>query len=149
MDDIEHRFCGVLLIKGCLYLCREVGVGGPRKMVLPPASIPTSISSADLGGFVREALADYTESDQLVYADEWSALDRQLCESFGVRSVAAFERSKRDVSIRETVSDGTILLAGPNDQRLAVSQPDDETLGRSILTLLEALSVLDATSLDK
>ena len=115
---MDYQFCGVFLLKKKLYMVREEGVGGPRRMVMPLKELPVDIDPNDLAEEVFAALDDYREEARPVTVDELETLNDDLLGFFGERSVAAFERKKKDVTVRRGVKSAEIRLFEANGREL-------------------------------
>jgi len=79
-------------------------------MVHPPKELDPKIEAEMLGAEVRAALDAYRELDIVVYASEWEALNRELLEFFGEKSVSSFERRRTGITLREDITSGEIRL---------------------------------------
>ena len=129
---MEDQFCGVFIFKKTLYLNREVGVRGPRRMVTPLKELPLDIDAKSLGEEVFAALDDYRETGQSIAAAEWELLNNELLDFFSEKSVAAFERKKKDVSIRRNIESGEFRILGPRDEEVEAANMDPRQLGATI-----------------
>jgi hypothetical protein len=133
---LEFRFCGVFRYGKRLFLGYEEGVGGPRRLLLPPRELPSDIGDLALGEAVLAALESYRETGVGVSAPEWERLNRELLALFDAPSVAAFERKKRDVTIRQTLDATEIRLFGPRQEEVALTTPSPAELGAAIRALV-------------
>ena len=121
-----HQYCGVFAFKGTLYVNREEGVGGPRRMLWPLKVLPMTIDAESLGAELMAALEDYREGGRPILADEWEVLIRRSLDFFGEKSVGAFERKKKGITVRRDVKSGTIALFRSNGKHLLNLQSSDD-----------------------
>lgn len=136
MSNSKYRFCSVYRFRERLFLDREEGVCGPRRGVFPPEELSPAIEDQDLGREIRRALASYRETGKEVFADEWEALNRRLLGFFGERIVAAFERRKVGVTVREDPRTEEIRFFLPEESAKVLQDASDEELGMAVRELL-------------
>jgi hypothetical protein len=137
MTAQKHRFCSVYVFSKRLYVSREEGVRGPRRAVFPPTEFARTIDGESLGREIRDALRAYHETGELVEATQWEIFNRQLLDFHGAKSVAAFERGKRGVTIREDVATGEIRFFTPAESKTVLDKPSDSVLGSAVSRLLD------------
>ena len=131
---MDYQFCGVFVLKERLYLVREEGVGGPRQIAMPLRELPLNLDARRLGEEVLSGLDDYREIGRQASGGE--GLNRQLLSFVDEKSVAAFERKKKEVTVRREVMLGDVRLFGPRDEEMEVKDPEPEKLGEIIKNLL-------------
>ena len=133
---MEHLFCGVFVFKKRLYISYEEKVGGPRCMLFPPKEFDPGIDATHLGKEVESALSAYVDNGRRIYADEWEELNKQLLDFFGEKSIGAYERKKKEVTVRKETATGHIELFGPKNKEYLLENPDAEQLGLKVKELL-------------
>lgn len=130
-------FCGVFLHHGRLYVCRELdNAGRGRVMVLPPTEIPMDVDAASLGSRILEALDAFGATDHLIRGPEMDGLQRELLATVGESSVAAFEKRKKEVTIRRDASREITLFRGANGTEMTLEAPGPAQLGGAVGDLL-------------
>lgn len=132
---MEYQFSGVFVFKKRVYVTYEERVGGPRVM-LSAKEMPPPLSAAALGAEVEKALGEFQDKGRVIYADEWETLNQRLLKSFGEKSVSAFERKKKEVTVRRATDTGRVALIGPKDKEIELDHPTVEELGQAIMGLL-------------
>lgn len=95
-------------------------------MILPPSELDPNVSAESLKEHVCDALEDYESEGPSISASEWDALNQQLLAFFGAKSVAEFERKKKDITVRRNTDTGDIdLFWGDGDSCLMAVDPDE------------------------
>jgi hypothetical protein len=129
----QFQLCGVFVVRKRLYLGREEGHAGPGLLLFPPQELALDIPAEHLGRLVHEALASYRETGVPIPAPEWEVHNARLLAHFGFASVADFERSKRDITIRRIEATGEVRLFGSRGDAVAtLLDPGPEELGAAI-----------------
>ena len=103
-------------------------------MVWPLKELPLTIDAESLGKEVLASLADYRIDGRPILADEWDVLNQELLDFFGEKSIGAFERKKKEVTVRRDVASGIItLFPERGEDVLDLESSEDPTrLGGSI-----------------
>jgi hypothetical protein len=105
-------------------------------MVLPPSEIPIEVDATSLGATVLEALDAFGVTERVIRAAEMDALQRELLALVGESSVAAFEKRKKEVTIRRDASREITLFPGSNASEVVLKDPGSAELGTAVAGLL-------------
>lgn len=132
---MEYQFCGVFLLKKKLYIVRQEEVRGAGRIVMPLKEVRLNIDADALHEELLAALDDYRRDARPVTRNEVEKLNDELLEVVGEKSVAAFERKKKDVTIRREIGSGEIRLFKANGQE--ATGLDLGNLGHAIKSFLE------------
>ncbi len=92
---------------------------------MPPKLLDSDVSRTQLGEEIRSALDDFSYLGRSIPAEEWEALNEQLLEFFGEKTVAAFERKKRNVTVRLEEATGEVQLFGPKSSNEVFQRDTD------------------------
>ena len=92
-------------------------------MILPPRELTATVDANHLGAQLLGALDEFRDSASSLRPEEWESLNRQLLDHFGERSIAAFERKKREVTVRREVESGEIHLFSGKGEHLGTTDP--------------------------
>jgi hypothetical protein len=135
-NAVDFQFTGVFRFQRRLFVTLEEKVGGPRAVRGLPRELPRAISAEELGTEVLAALDSFRDAGRSITAPEWESMNRELLAAFQVKSVAAFERKKREVTVRRDCKSHSIRLVGPRNEELEISVPTPQLLGLEIQRLL-------------
>lgn len=133
---MEYLFCGVFVFKKRLYLEYQEDMGGPGCIVFPPKELDPGIDGSELGQEIESALSAYVDNGRRIYADEKEELNKQLLNFFGEKSIGAYERKKKGMTVRKETATGHIVLFGPKNKEYVLDNPDTEQLGLKVKELL-------------
>ena len=133
-ESVSFQFCSVFKYQGKLYLGHQRDANGPRFLLFPPKTLENSIKAKDLGGLVEEALSAYVQKGDPIYALEWEVLNKQLIDYFSASSVSAFERKKRNVTVRREVKSGLVELY-VDSESIPLGVPTTKFLGHPNVSL--------------
>lgn len=135
-DSPEFQFTGVFRFGKRLYITLEEKVGGPRAVRGLPKELPLGISAEALGAEVMAALESFRDAGHSIVASEWERMNAELLAAFQVKSVAIFERRKREVTVRRDLRTHAVRLFGPGKEVVELEMPAPQLLGREIQRLL-------------
>lgn len=93
-----------------MYLVREAKANGPRCTVWPPKPLYRGLTTEQFVAEIESALNDYADLGRPIYPQEWEIRTQQLLAFYGEKSVAAFERKKKDLTIRQNISENSYSL---------------------------------------
>lgn len=137
---MDYHFCGAFIYDGRLFVCREQGSKGARRMIIPPLELSFDVSETELGRVVLEALANYEEIERHFNIDERHGEERDFLAFFNVTSYGEFERRKKcDICIRAEMPRG-ILTFFSNEGGKEVAelfQTDQVLVGKKLKDLLK------------
>ncbi len=134
---MEYQYANVFLFKGTVFVQDCEYVGGPDRGVWPArAELVRPIEPAALGDAALKSLEAYQDRGRVVHADEWEILNQQLLDFFGEKSVSAFERKKKGITVRRDTGAGRVTLIGRKDKEIELDNPNAEELGQAIMGLL-------------
>lgn len=134
---MEYQYADVFLFKGTVFVQDCEYVGGPDRGVWPArAEFSGPIEPAALGDAALKSLEAYQDSGRFVYADEWERLNQELLDFFGEKSISAFERKKKGVTLRRHAAAGYVALICKKGKEIEIDNPKAEDLGQEIMRLL-------------
>jgi hypothetical protein len=107
---MQERFCSVIKHKKQMYIERHAYANGPRCTVFPPKPLYRGLTIEQLAEEIDSALNDYSSLRRPIYPQEWKEREDQLLTYFGEKSSAAFQRKKKDITIRYDVARGIYVL---------------------------------------
>ena len=105
-------------------------------MVLPPIEVDLPVSDLALGHEIESALRSYRESGRSLTPAEWAVENEQLLHLMNEKSVASFERKKKDVAVRRDRESGEIRLFVAKSPPVVLQAPDTANLGEAVRKLL-------------
>ena len=136
MKVMEHVFCSVYLFKKRLFVRRVENARGPNCAVFPPKELDIAIDADRLAVEIEAALMDYRELGRKIEPEEWAERNKRLLEFFGESSISAFERKKKEVTVRRETATGQVALFGPKDKEVELDNPTGQQLGQVVKDLL-------------
>ena len=107
---MQQMFCGVFKYKKQMYLVRLVDANGPNAIVWPPKPLYRGLTLEQFADEIDRALKDYTALGRSICPQEWKERSEQALAYFGETSDAAFQKKKKDVTIRFDVARKTYAL---------------------------------------
>ena len=96
-----YKFCGVFTLKKQMYLVRQANANGPGVTIWPPKPFYSGLTHQQMAFEIKSALNDYFDLGRAIYAPEWEERSKQLLSFFGERTISAFERKKKEITIRQ------------------------------------------------
>ena len=121
-----------------MYLVRLVDANGPNTIVWPPKKLHRGLSDEEFAEEIDHALEDYASLGRSLTAEEWKLRSEKALAYFGENSDSAFQRKKKDITIRfdceprkYVLSDGTSgLPIGEYQSLLGVANAVFDRLGK-------------------
>jgi hypothetical protein len=107
---MQNMFCGVFKHKKQMYLVRLADANGPNCIVWPPKPLYRGLAVEQFADEIDRALNDYTSIGRSIYPQEWKERSEQALAYFGEKSDAAFQRKKKDITIRLDVARRAYVL---------------------------------------
>lgn len=107
---MQQTFCGVFKHKKRMYLVRLADANGPNCIVWPPKPLYRGLTVEQFAAEIDSALSDYTALGRSIYPPEWKERSEKALAYFGEKSNSAFQRKKKDITIRHDVPRGAYVL---------------------------------------
>jgi hypothetical protein len=104
-------------------------------LVMPPLKTSFELNDNEFSTQVIDALHDYSSLGRSIHVEEWEEINRNILQYFGFRTVSQFEKSKRDITVRQEYgSDFLVLFTDENEEICIPNSP--EILGSKLKQLL-------------
>lgn len=107
---IKYRYCSVYVHKRQMYIQRQLSSMGGDLMDWPPKPLDVGLTQEQLSAEIASALEDYRQISRRVLVPELQEMTKRMLEYFGEKSISAFEKHRRVISIRQDVSQGVYVL---------------------------------------
>ena len=126
-------FCSVVRLEDRVYVFSEADADGPRRLKLPPRKLKIDRLDVELGLAIQKALDEYESDGRPIPADEWNELNDRLLELVGEKSVSAYERKKRGLTVRHDEGRSEVTLYAKSGEVVASLNPIDWPKAVSII----------------
>jgi hypothetical protein len=107
---MREKFCGVFKHKKQMYIVRLANANGPNCIVWPPKPLYRGLTAEEFACEIEDALNDYSSLGRSIYPQEWKERSEQALAYFGEKSDGAFQRKKKDITIRQDKDQNAYVL---------------------------------------